>query len=116
MWFWRLGFALHFPNYYAWKGNSLGRLLVVCFLSRDNLLELDVYFEEMSTQYIKQVPAYDEESLFGESYIYKDISYEAKSKNTRIFGSLNLSKSISTSITKLPYDFEIITAPLGCKH
>ena len=32
---------------------------------RDNLLELDLYFEEMSTQIIQQVPAYDEESLFG---------------------------------------------------
>jgi len=33
---------------------------------RDNLLELDLYFEEMSTQIIQQVPAYDEESLFGD--------------------------------------------------
>ncbi|XP_065666594.1 acid-sensing ion channel 1C isoform X1 [Hydra vulgaris] len=33
---------------------------------RDNLLELDLYFEEMTTQVIQQVPAYDEESLFGD--------------------------------------------------
>lgn len=32
---------------------------------RDNLLELDLYFEEMSLQTIQQVPAYAEESLFG---------------------------------------------------
>lgn len=33
---------------------------------RDNLLELDLYYEEMSTQVIQQVPSYDEESLFGD--------------------------------------------------
>ena len=37
---------------------------------RDNLLELDLYFEEMSTQIIQQVPAYDEESLFGKLFTF----------------------------------------------
>lgn len=33
---------------------------------RDNLLELDIYFEEMTEGIIQQVPAYEKESLFGE--------------------------------------------------
>ena len=47
--------------------NSLVALFSL--ISRDNLVEIDVYFEEMSTQVIQQVPAYDEESLFGELLI-----------------------------------------------
>lgn len=32
---------------------------------RDNFLDVDFYFEEMSVEKIIQGPAYDEESLFG---------------------------------------------------
>ena len=32
---------------------------------RDNIQDVDIYFEEMSVEKISQSPAYDEESLFG---------------------------------------------------
>ena len=39
--------------------------ILVIPIFRDNFLDVDIYFEEMSIEKITERPAYDEESLFG---------------------------------------------------
>ncbi len=36
------------------------------FFHRENLLELNIYFQELNVYFIEQQPAYDFESLLGE--------------------------------------------------
>ena len=49
------------------KAASTLRLLVFCFFFSDseNVLELNVFFQELSYELIEQQPAYDRESLLG---------------------------------------------------
>jgi hypothetical protein len=46
-------------------------IIDIIFICRDNFLDVDFYFEEMSIEKITERPAYDEESLFGEYQMNK---------------------------------------------